>query len=199
MLVGARIEATVDTRELEQAFATTRNVLVNVKPDQMDDATPCQSWKVRDLVNHIVAGSQWFGSTMDSGDSGPMSGETPDFTDGDYVATFDDGVKKAMHAFGTPGALDKTVKLPFGEFPGRAFLGLATTDTLVHGWDLAKATGQPTDFDAGLSKQVFDNAKQTIPDTFRGVDGKAPFGPELDAPAGAPPVDQLAAYLGRTV
>ena len=61
----------MSTEGLEQAFASTRSVLANVKPDQMDDGTPCQSWKVRDLVNHIVMGSQWFGSTMDSGDAGP--------------------------------------------------------------------------------------------------------------------------------
>jgi uncharacterized protein (TIGR03086 family) len=189
----------MSTKGLEQAFASTRSVLANVKPDQMDDGTPCQSWKVRDLVNHIVMGSQWFGSTMDSGDAGPMTGETPDFTDGNYLDTFDDGVKKSIDAFGKPGALEKAVKLPFGEFPGSAFLGLATTDTLVHGWDLAKATGQPSDLDPELSSQVLDNAKKAIPDTFRGPDGKAPFGPALDAPAGAPPADQLAAFLGRKV
>ena len=80
----------MSTQGLEQAFASTRNVLANVKPDQMDNGTPCESWKVRDLVNHIVAGSQWFGSTMDSGESGPMGGETPDFASGNYLETFDD-------------------------------------------------------------------------------------------------------------
>jgi len=171
----------MSTQGLEQAFASTRDVLADVKPDQMDDGTPCASWKVRDLVNHIVAGSQWFGSTMDSGESGPMGGETPDFASGNYLETFDDGVKKSVDAFGKPGALEKNVKLPFGEFPGSAFLGLATSDTFTHGWDLAKATGQPTDLNPELASRVLDNVKQSIPDTFRGPDGKAPFGPALDA------------------
>ena len=69
----------------------------------------------------------------------------------------------------------------------------------MHGWDLAKATGQPSDLNPELASQVLDNAKKAIPDTFRGPDGKAPFGPALDAPAGAPPADQLAAFLGRKV
>jgi uncharacterized protein (TIGR03086 family) len=118
---------------------------------------------------------------------------------GNYLETFDEGVKKSVDAFGKPGALEKNVKLPFGEFPGRAFLGLATSDTFTHGWDLAKATGQPSDLNPELASQVLDNVKQSIPDTFRGPDGKAPFGPALDAPADAPPADQLAAFLGRKV
>lgn len=188
----------MSTQGLEQAFAATRDVLAKVKPDQMDDGTPCASWKVRDLVNHIVAGSQWFGSTMDAGAS-ENPGEPDNFADGDYMATFDDGAKNSVAAFGKQGALEKNVKLPFGEFPGSAFLGLATTDTLVHGWDLAKAIGQPTDLNPALSSQVLENAKKTIPDAFRGPDGKAPFGPACDAPADAPPADQLAAFLGRAV
>jgi len=189
----------MSTQGLEQAFASTRSVLENVKPDQMDDGTPCESWKVRDVVNHIVAGSQWFGSTMDAGESDNPGSDPPDFTQQDYMAIFDDGVKKSVAAFGKPGALEKNVKLPFGEFPGAAFLGLATSDAFTHGWDLAKATGQNTDLNPELAARLLDGVKASIPDQFRGPDGKAPFGPAMDAPAGASNADQLAAFLGRTV
>ena len=45
------------TESLAKAFATTRTILSNVTPDQYGDSTPCVSWTVRDLVNHIVEGA----------------------------------------------------------------------------------------------------------------------------------------------
>ena len=41
--------------------------------------------------------------------------------------------------------------------------------------------------------------RQMIPDQFRGPEGKAPFGAQTEAPAGACPADELAAFLGRSV
>ena len=45
------------TEGLEQAMGVAKGVLASVKPDQLDDPTPCKSWKVRDVINHIVGGS----------------------------------------------------------------------------------------------------------------------------------------------
>jgi len=89
--------------------------------------------------------------------------------------------------------------LPFGDMPGSAFVGIAATDTFTHGWDLAKATGQPTDLAPDLAAGLLGGVRTSIPDSFRGPDGKAPFGAEQVAPAGSSNADQLAAFLGRTV
>lgn len=179
---------------LARAFASTRNVLSNVKADQLDDPTPCKSWKVRDLVNHIVGGAHWFGASAESGDgSAPADQE---WSADNMVAKFDEGAARAVAAFDAPGAQEKIIKLPFGDFPGVAFMGLATSDTFQHGWDLAKATGQSTDLDPELAGQLLDQVQQTIPDQFRG-DEPMPFGPKVEAPAGATNADKLAAFLGR--
>jgi uncharacterized protein (TIGR03086 family) len=190
----------MSTEALAQAFADTRGVLVNVTPDQLDLPTPCASWKVRDIVNHIVGGSQWFAASVTAGESPVI--EESDFSelaDGDFVAEFDKGVAASVAAFGAPGAQEKMVKLPFGTMPGSAFMGLATTDTFTHGWDLAKATGQSTDLDPALAEQLLAGSKMAIQDAFRGEDGKMPFGPEQQAPDGASAADRLAAFLGRKV
>ena len=184
----------MSTEMLEKAFASTRGVLANVKPDQLDDPTPCTSWKVRDLVNHIVGGSQWFGKSVDAGESAPFSDQ--DWTAGDWMRSFDDGVKESVAAFGKPGAEEKIVKLPFGEFPGGIFMAIAANDAFTHGWDLAKATGQSTDLDPETATQLIGVA-QMIPDDLRGPDGKAPFGPVVDCADSAPAADQLAAWMGR--
>ena len=89
------------------------------------------------------------------------------------------------------------MKLPFGQMPGSAFVNIATVDVFAHGWDLAKATGQPTDLDSALAAQLLVIAQASLPDTFRGPEGQAPFGPKVEAPAGGSAADQLAAFLGR--
>lgn len=182
------------TENLARAFASTRNVLANVQPVQLDGPTPCASWTVRDLINHIVGGSHWFGATTESGEAGPSSEQ--DWTEGDMVASFDSGVARALAAFKAPGAQEKTIKLPFGEFPGSVYMGLATTDTFTHGWDLAKATGQSVDLDAALAEKLLEAATLLVPDQFRG-DEPMPFGPKVEPPEGATAADRLAAFMGR--
>ena len=90
------------------------------------------------------------------------------------------------------------MKLPFGEFPAATFIGLTTTDAFVHGWDVAKATGQSTDLNPELAATLLERARAAIPDSFRGPDGTAPFGPIVEVPDSAPAADQLAGFLGRT-
>jgi uncharacterized protein (TIGR03086 family) len=186
----------MSTAPYEQAIASTRSMLASVKPDQLALRTPCASWKVSDVINHVVGGQYFFASAM-SGT--PMSGEAPDFAAGDFVGAFDEGARQTLSAFQADGAMSKTVKLPFGEMPGAAFVGIAATDTFVHGWDLARAIGASTDLNPALATQLLAGAKMAIPDAFRGPDGVAPFGAEQKAPAGASAADELAAFLGREV
>jgi uncharacterized protein (TIGR03086 family) len=122
----------------------------------------------------------------------------PDFAAGDYVAAFDEVSTACIEAFGAPGVMERMITLPFGEMPGAAVMGLATTDTFQHGWDLAKATGQSTDLAPDLATALLAQSKAAISHAFRGPEG-APFGPEHSAPDGAPAADQLAAFLGREV
>lgn len=183
------------TETLAQAFASTRAVLSNVTAADLDKPTPCKSWAVRDLINHIIGGAHWFGASTEAGVA--PEAEEIDWTKGDMLASFDEGVARAIAAFGTPGAQEKIVKLPFGEFPGSAFMGLATSDTFTHGWDLAKATGQSTDLDPPLAERLLEMAAMMVPDQFRG-DEPMPFGRAVEAPAGATSADRLAAFLGRT-
>ena len=75
---------------------------------------------------------------------------------------------------------------------------MASTDQYVHGWDLAKATGQPTDLDPVMAEHFLEFYRAAISDAFRGPDRLAPFGPAIAVGAGAGPVEQLMAFLGRT-
>ncbi|MEO7429221.1 MAG: TIGR03086 family metal-binding protein [Acidimicrobiales bacterium] len=183
------------TENLARAFASTRDVLANMNDVDLDAPTPCASWTVRDLLNHIVGGAHWFGASTAAGES--ITAEQ-DWAKGDVLASFDEGVAGAIAAFDAPGAQERIIKLPFGDFPGAIFMGLATTDTFTHGWDLAKATGQSTDLDPDFAEQLLELAPLTVPDQFRG-DEPMPFGPAKEAPAGSAAADRLAAFMGRTV
>jgi uncharacterized protein (TIGR03086 family) len=183
------------TEALEQAIAATRSVLSGVKKTQLDDPTPCAAWNVSGLINHIVGGQHFF-AAMVHGE--PPAGGDTDFAATDFVSAFDAAAQAAVAAFNEPGAMEKILTLPFGQMPGAAFAGIAATDTFTHGWDLAKATGQPTDFAPELAGQLLAGAKMFISPEIRGREG-APFAAEQPAPAGACNADQLAAFLGRAV
>lgn len=185
----------MSTETLQRACADTRTILANIKTEQLSDPTPCQSWQVRDIVNHVINGTFFVADAVNRGTA--SAPPTTDYASGDLLAAYDDGTKQVIAAFGAPGAQDETITLPFGPIPGAMFMGIATTDQFAHGWDLAKATGQPTDIDPELAAELLAGARLFLQPSFRGDDGQAPFGAEQPAPAGASPADQLAAFLGR--
>ena len=187
----------MSTEALEKAFAATRQVLANVTPEQYGDPTPCASWTVRELVNHIVEGANWFPLCVNGGaapDPDPTHGV--DYAGGDPLASFDEGSTAAVAAFGAAGALERVITLPFGEMPAAVFMGIATNDVMTHGWDLAKATGQPYEVDPEVATHLLDHMRN-FADALRGPDGQGAFGQEVELPEDAPPMARLAAYLGR--
>ncbi len=186
----------MSTAPLQAAVASTRAELAAVGPQHLDAATPCESWKVRDLINHLIGAQHFFLAVVEGA---APSGEQHDFASRAYVAAFDDISTRLVAAFGVAGTMDKILTAPFGQLPGQAFIGFAVNDTFVHGWDLAKSTGRSTDLAPDLAAGILTGAKATIPAAMRGEDGKTPFGPIQEAPASASNADQLAAFLGRRV
>ncbi len=189
------------TEPLERAIAVAKQVLAGVSKEDLDKQSPCASWTVSGVLNHLIGATNFFvtgmGGTMPSGDDGSV-----DFASGDYRVAFDEGSAQTLAAFSAPGAMEKIAKLPFGDMPGSAFMGLAATDIFTHSWDVAKATGQSTDLDPELAAQLLQGSQAAIQDAFRGPDAGptgagAPFGPKQEAPAGATNADKLAAFLGR--
>ncbi|MGD0706021.1 MAG: TIGR03086 family metal-binding protein [Trebonia sp.] len=180
---------------LNRAMRSTLAVLTKVRPDDLDATTPCASWDVRALVNHFVGTARWWAATIEGG------GEVADadYAAGDFVSAYSESIRIAVAAFEADGALGRTVRLPFGEFPGTVLLGLAAMEQFAHGWDLARAIGQPTDLDPALASGLLGQARLAVSDALRGPDGQALFGPAVAVPDSAGPADQLAGFLGRPV
>lgn len=183
------------TDQFESAQKIAKGVLAKVTPDQLDSPTPCERWTVADLIDHLVGSQHWARCALD-GLGTTESGEGS--AKGDFQAAFADASARALSAFQADGALGRTVNPGFGDMPAPALLGLVTTDTFQHSWDLATATGQDNNLDPELAAQLLEGSRQMIQSAFRSDEGSI-FGPEQTAPEGANPATHLAAFLGRKV
>ena len=96
--------------------------------------------------------------------------------------------------FRRPGALDAPCAVSYGPVPGAVYAGHRFLDVLVHGWDLAVASGQ----DYALDPHLLQACRQIIEpqlDAFRAVGA---IGPEVAIPADADAQSRFLALLGRT-
>jgi len=152
------------------------------------------SWDVATLIDHFVGTTRWWASVI-AADEDLL---TSDAVSEDWVVNYDTNIAVALEAFGSEGALERTVELPFGELPGAVVLGLAAIEQFIHGWDLARATGQSTDLDGALAEDLLVLARHAILGEYRGPNEEALFGPIVDPANGAGPADRLAAFLGRS-
>jgi uncharacterized protein (TIGR03086 family) len=66
---------------------------------------------------------------------------------------------------------------------------------LIHGWDLARATGQPADFPDDVAERALAETRKQL--TARPEGPGAPFAAEVAVPDQVPAVDRLAGFLGR--
>ena len=100
---------------------------------------------------------------------------------------------KVLAAAQRPGAMEKKYDTPFGEMSGGEFMFGAFMDNVVHGWDLAKATGQNTDLNEAHS-QIVHGAFAPMMDGMR--QGGA-FGPEVAVADEASIQNKLLGMMGR--
>ena len=170
-----------------EAAKNTRQIIANVRSDQTSGSTPCSDWNVKGLIDHILEGTMFF--------AGTLAGEKPKNPSGDgnpadiYQAATD----KVLEAAQKPGTMDKKYQTPFGEMSGGEFMFGAFMDNLVHGWDLAKATGQNTDLNENHAQIVF----QAFSPMMDGMRQGGAFGPEVSVPDNAGIQQKLLGMMGR--
>jgi uncharacterized protein (TIGR03086 family) len=126
-----------------------------VAADQWDDPTPCAAWTVRDLVNHVAGEDLWTAPLME----GSTIADVGDRLDGDLLG--DDPIKSALAAAweakeSVARLLPEhpTVHLSYGDESADEYVRQLAADHLVHGWDIAVATGGDTRLDPHLLAEV---------------------------------------------
>ncbi|MEO6702690.1 MAG: TIGR03086 family metal-binding protein [Jatrophihabitantaceae bacterium] len=174
---------------LRTALQTTGQVVEPITDEQWTAPTPCSEWDVRELLQHLVAGNRRFAAIL--------RGEQPSASAAgdDTPAGYRTAAEELLLAVQRPGALDRIVTVPFGTVPAIVALDLRITELLVHGWDLARATGQQLDFPGVLTDRSLRFTRARLGDL---PPDRAPFAPPQPCPADAAPIEQLVALLGRS-
>jgi len=176
----------------DRAAAAAQAVVDGIRPDQLDLPTPCSEWSVRELLNHVVSGTALFRSLATGG--GPID-RGADHLGADPAAAFRTGVASLREVFAADGGLTRLVSSPFGEQPAAVLLEMRVNEMMLHGWDLATATGQPADLDPDVAAHCLESFR-ALRASGRGA---TMFADPTEAPARASLADLLAALAGRTV
>jgi uncharacterized protein (TIGR03086 family) len=129
-------------RRSVESFAGRLDHLASLGPDGWHGPTPCPDWDVRELLSHVVYEDLWTvpmmeGVTIDEvGDrfDGDLLGEDP-------VTAARAACDAAITAAATGIVAGETVHLSYGDTPAEEYAYQLAADHLIHGWDLAAATG----------------------------------------------------------
>lgn len=182
----------------ERALDEAARLVDSVTPDQMGLPTPCSSWDVRALLAHLVGTNvRWAG--LARGEPirrGPEQGggPAPDLLGDDPAGAYRRSAEALKQAWQDPALLDQSFELAIGVLPGRAALTLRLTETVVHGWDLARATSQQPAFDPDAVRAALHFSQSNLPGERS---PGAPFASAVPVAGNLPEIDRLAAYLGR--
>jgi uncharacterized protein (TIGR03086 family) len=151
--------------------------------DKLDGPTPCDKWDVRTLMNHMLDTQSYFVGAAEGREVSPPSPNPSARLSDDPVADFERARAETLRTFGKEGVIEKT----------GPSLGIAFCDQLLHGWDLARATGQDATMPDGLPEAAYQMIHGRLTDEQR----KGVFKPEIAAAPSATAQDRLLAYTGR--
>ena len=159
-----------------------------VPDDRWSNPSPCPEWTVRDVVGHVAGNcGRFLGMVGKELPPGPSVEDDPlgawtSARDALQAALDDPAVATLEYegAFGR-STLEKSVD------------GFQTIDLVVHGWDLARATGGDERIDPDAVHEVFGRVRP-MDDMLR---SPGAMGPKLEPPPGADEQTQLLAFLGR--
>lgn len=176
-----------------------------VKDDQLDGPTPCPAYAVRHLLAHVVhltgafadAGRKRLGPTTDTDPSSAL----PDLP-ADWRETLPRLLGELAEVWRDPAAWTGETRAGGVELTGDVAGVVALNELVVHGWDLARATGQeyaPDEASLGVSHAMVSAAAAEPPgepgEPGEGTD--ALFGPAVPVADDAPLLDQVVALSGR--
>ncbi len=173
----------LDLLDLYGRASAWTGTLVAGASSKMDAPTICSGWDVRTLMNHMLQTQRYFVGAARGEDVAPPGGTPPDVLSDEPATDFDRARAETLATFGEPGVMEKT---------GPA-LGIAFSDQLLHGWDLALSTGQ----DATMPDELPARAYSIIHGRFTDEQREGIFKPEIAVAQDATAQEKLLAYTGR--
>lgn len=197
--------------DLDICLRAVGDVVAGVRDDQWANETPCTQWCVRDVVNHLALGSRLFAGLLAGRPGYPLDPAHADALGDNPAGIYRGHATAVVTAFRQPGALEQPLAAPVGTIPGAVAVRLRTVEDLVHGWDIAVATGQRVHYPDDVVERALAFTREQLAGMGSGNDsngesgetpdapdgGNAPFAPPQPHPDDAPPIDRLVALLGR--
>lgn len=180
---------------LERAVAYTRGSLALVGPERYDAPTPCDRWRVRDLLVHM---SDSLVALREAGATGRLGIEAypdptlPSTPSPDLLDAIRSQACTLLGAW-TRDSGSGLVLVAGSPLGASVIAGAGALEIAVHGWDLAQGCGSPRPLAADFAGELLQVAVQLVDDSDR----PARFGPVRAAPPAASAPQRLLAFLGR--
>lgn len=117
----------------------------SIEADSYSSPTPCDRWDVRALLSHALASIDAFAAAVD-GAPGPDMAQVfsgADIVGDDPLGATQRITRRSQAAWSTVRDLNAELSTFIGVMPAGQALAIITFSTVVHGWDLAVATGRP--------------------------------------------------------
>jgi uncharacterized protein (TIGR03086 family) len=168
-------------------------LLPAIDDDLLDRPTPSADTSVGDLLSHLHGLADAFRAGAEKQpDSGPPPARPPALTP-DWRVELPARLTALVQAWRTPAAREGTTSVGGVSMPAAMVAVVALDELLLHGWDLARATGQAYDADPEAVAACHGFvAAMARPEGVPGL-----FGPPFPVPDDASALDQLLGMSGR--
>ena len=177
-----------DVQDRYRLVAGGFDAAVKASDDKWDLQSPCEQWKARDVVSHIVEGHRSVIANVRGGESKPVG------ADEDVTRAWEDSSRAIDEITGDPGALAMEIDGPVGKMSAEQIISqFVTMDLLVHTWDLARAVGA----DERLDEDSVRSAYEALKPMDAMIRQPGVFGPKLGPPPGADVQTEFLYFLGR--
>jgi uncharacterized protein (TIGR03086 family) len=188
------------TVDLGPAAEQTAAVVRGVGDDQLDLPTPCSAYTVADLLDHVGGLSLAFAAAATKVVDDDLTGAPPQ-GDGsrlgeDWRTRIPPDVLAVAEAWRDPEAWSGMTRAGAVDLPGEVAGVVALNELVVHGWDLARATGQRYECDHATLEACHGFVMMFSGPGSEDQRGDA-FGPVVDVPEDAPLLDQVIGLNGR--
>jgi uncharacterized protein (TIGR03086 family) len=175
--------------------ARFEELILGVGSDAWASQSPCQDWTARDVVDHVVGMHAAMLAPLGRS-LGPESSAA-----GGPIYAFTSARARLQHALDDPAVAGTACDTPTGTLTFAEHVDAAlSVDLVVHGWDLARATGQDDTIQAEDLHLLWPIAG-AIPEQFRVPGAFRPglvvFGPQVEVAADAPLQHKILGMYGR--
>ena len=183
----------MQTAELAPAAAETARIVAGIKDDQLAAPTPCPGMSVATMLHHMVGLTYAFRMAAEKTPVPGQASASPDDLPPDWRTRIPAQLDALVAAWQQPSAWEGTAEAGGVVMPAPVAAVVTLDEVLVHGWDLAVATGQHYTADPASVAACTEFAAQAA------AQGPTPglFGPPVPVPDDAPPLDRLLGLTGR--